>query len=99
MTGKTKEAIRKRIAETEQRICRRQESIEPDRQRLQFSGQTLNPLATCQSIDWYHTGQSRTVQVDGVQVTVRLVGRKGRRARIAVTSTTAMVISSIERPG
>jgi hypothetical protein len=39
---------------------------------------------TTQSIDWYAPGQSRTVEINGVQVTVRFVGRKGRRARIAI---------------
>lgn len=39
-----------------------------------------------QSIEWYHEGQSRTVEVVGVRITVRMVGRKGRRARIAITA-------------
>jgi hypothetical protein len=39
-----------------------------------------------QSIDWYHPGESRVVEVGGVQVTVRFVGRKGRRGRIAITA-------------
>jgi hypothetical protein len=40
--------------------------------------------ATSQSIDWYHEGQSRTIEVDGVRVTVRFIGRRGRRGRIAI---------------
>ena len=36
------------------------------------------------SIDWYAEGEARTVEVNGVQVTVRFVGRKGRRGRIAI---------------
>jgi hypothetical protein len=40
----------------------------------------------CESLDWYAEGESRTVVVDGVQVTVRYVGRKGRRSRIAVVA-------------
>jgi hypothetical protein len=43
-------------------------------------------LDACQSIDWYSEGESRTVEIDGVQMTVRFVGRKGRRGRIAVTA-------------
>ena len=39
---------------------------------------------TCQSIDWYSEGESRTVAVDGIRLVVRFVGRKGRRARIAI---------------
>jgi hypothetical protein len=40
----------------------------------------------CQSIDWYHEGEARTIDADGVQVTVRFIGRKGRRARIAISA-------------
>jgi hypothetical protein len=40
---------------------------------------------TSQSIDWYAEGEARDVDVAGVRVTVRFVGRKGRRARIAIT--------------
>jgi hypothetical protein len=40
----------------------------------------------CQCIDWYHEGEERIVEVGGVQVTVRFVGRKGRRGRIAITA-------------
>jgi hypothetical protein len=39
-----------------------------------------------QSVDWYHEGESRTVEVEGVRVTVRLIGRKGRRSRIAIVA-------------
>ena len=40
------------------------------------------PSSVC--IDWYAEGHSRTVEVDGVQITVRFIGRKGRRGRIAI---------------
>jgi hypothetical protein len=40
----------------------------------------------CRSIDWYAEGESRTIEVDGFQVTVRFVGRKGRRGRIMITA-------------
>ena len=49
-----------------------------------------------QSIDWYAEGQGRTVEVDGVRVTVRLVTRKGRRSRIAITAPAGAVFSSAE---
>jgi len=42
------------------------------------------PRTTCQSIDWFSEGQCRMVEVCGVQMLVRYVGRKGRRARIAI---------------
>lgn len=41
---------------------------------------------TSQSVDWYHEGESRTVEVDGMKVTVRFIGRKGRRGRIAIVA-------------
>lgn len=46
----------------------------------------IQPSPTSQSIDWYHEGESRTVEVNGVQVTVRLIGRKGRRSRISIVA-------------
>lgn len=41
---------------------------------------------SCRSVEWYSEGQARTVAVGGVCVTVRFVGRKGRRGRIAITA-------------
>jgi hypothetical protein len=46
----------------------------------------LSERHTSHTIDWYAPGQSRTVEINGLQVTVRFVGRKGRRARIAITA-------------
>ena len=45
----------------------------------------------CQSIDWYHEGKARSVEVGGVIITVRLVGRNGRRARIAILAPAGAV--------
>ncbi len=39
-----------------------------------------------ESINWYSQGQSTSVEVNGVQVAIRFVCRKGRRARIAITA-------------
>ena len=50
-----------------------------------------------QCIDWYAEGQARIVEVGGVQVTVRYVGRKGRRARIAITAPAGAVFCTAER--
>lgn len=36
-------------------------------------------------VHWYSTGQSRTLEIHGLLVTVRFVGRKGRRGRIAIS--------------
>lgn len=46
---------------------------------------------TSTSIDWYSEGESRVVEVDGVRVTIRFVGRKGRRARIAIVAAAGAV--------
>ncbi len=40
----------------------------------------------CQSIEWYAEGQTRIVDLDGVQIAIRFVGRSGRRGRIAITA-------------
>jgi hypothetical protein len=50
--------------------------------------------ATSQSIDWYSEGQSRTVDVAGVRIVVRFVGRKGRRGRIAIEAPAGAVFTA-----
>ena len=61
-----------------------------DPQRTNNQGATCDradvPTETSQSIDWYHEGEERVVEADGVQVVVRFVGRRGRRGRIAITA-------------
>ena len=47
------------------------------------------PTSVC--IDWYAEGETRVVEVDGVRVTIRFVGRKGRRARIAIKAPAGAV--------
>ena len=65
---------------------------EQPRIQMDESTQSLPPgnraptQGTSQSIEWFHEGETRIVSVDGVQVTVRFVGRRGRRARIAITA-------------
>ena len=53
--------------------------------------------ANSQSIDWYSEGQIREVEVGGVQITVRFVGRKGRRARIAIIAPGGAVFRAAEQ--
>ena len=50
-----------------------------------------------QHIEWYYPGQSRSLEVGGVQVTVRFVGRKGRRGRIAITAPPGAVFLNLDR--
>jgi hypothetical protein len=51
---------------------------------------------SCRSIEWYAEGQTRVIEVNGVRVTVRFVGRKGRRGRIAIIAPPGTVFSTTE---
>jgi hypothetical protein len=53
------------------------------------------PTSTC--IDWYSEGETRIVEVDGVRVVVRFVGRKGRRGRIVIEAPAGAVFSSLDQ--
>jgi len=46
------------------------------------------------SIDWYAEGETKVVEAHGVRVTIRFVGRKGRRARIAIIAPAGAVFRS-----
>lgn len=50
-----------------------------------------------QSVEWYHEGQARIVEVDGVRVEVRLIGRNGRRARIAIVAPPGAMFQAKDR--
>jgi hypothetical protein len=63
---------------------------------LAVAGPRLAMAEECQSIDWYHEGETRKVEVAGVEISVRLVGRKGRRARIAITAPAGSLFRGIE---
>jgi hypothetical protein len=58
----------------------------------------LTSPATSQSIDWYQEGQTRIVRVDGVEVRVRFIGRKGRRARILLEAPPGAMFETGELP-
>ena len=49
------------------------------------------------SVDWYHEGDERIVEADGIQITVRFVGRKGRRGRIAITAPPGATFQASDR--
>lgn len=57
---------------------------------------TRPPPGTSQSIEWYAVGQARTVEVDGILVTVRLVERRNQRARILITAPAGAVFCSAD---
>ena len=48
------------------------------------------------SIDWYAEGQSHVVEIGDVQVMVRCVGKKGRRARIAITAPAGATFFTVD---
>lgn len=50
----------------------------------------------CQSIEWYSEGDTRIVEVDGVRIAIRFVGRRGRRARIAISAPPSAIFRTAE---
>jgi hypothetical protein len=67
-------------------------------QNEESESQLLLPVGAglaSQIVNWYHPGQSRIVDIAGVQITVRFVGRKGRRGRIAITAPAAATYFSV----
>lgn len=51
------------------------------------------PMAapTSRLIDWFSEGETCVVEVSGVRVSVRFVGRKGRRGRIVIEAPAGSV--------
>jgi hypothetical protein len=69
--------------------------------RQNHRGHVINSLDQGQgplskSIDWYAVGEARDVEFGGVRMTVRFVGRKGRRARIAITGPAGAVFRGLD---
>src|ERR1043166_6922790 len=58
--------------------------------------QARSEARACQSVDWYSEGQTRIVDVDGVQITIRFVRRHGRRARIAISAPPGTVFRAVD---
>jgi hypothetical protein len=50
-----------------------------------------------QCIEWYHEGQSRVVEANGVRIEVRFIGRKVRRGRIAIVAPQGALFEAVER--
>ena len=57
---------------------------------------TTDPASVSRDIAWYHPGESRLVDIGGLQITVRLVERNGRRARIAITAPAGAVFRDVD---
>ena len=54
-------------------------------------------LSICQSIDWFSEGEAKTVEVAGLQITVRFIGQKGRRSRISIEAPAGAVFRGVDR--
>jgi hypothetical protein len=53
--------------------------------------------ATSKVIDWFHEGEAKVVEIDGVRMTVRFIGRKGRRGRIAIEAPAGAEFQTSDR--
>jgi hypothetical protein len=60
------------------------------------SNRTHMPAVASQCIDWYAEGQERIVEAGGIRISVRFVGRNGRRGRIAITAPPGAVFRSLD---
>lgn len=65
-------------------------------ENVKADGQGPAKPPTSRLIDWYSEGETRVVEVDEVRVTVRFVGRKGRRGRIVIEAPAGAVFSSCD---
>jgi hypothetical protein len=65
-----------------------------DKQEAAMTPQTTAAAST--SIDWYAIGQTRVVEIDGVRVSIRYVGRKGRRGRIVIEAPAGAVFEDLD---
>jgi hypothetical protein len=70
---------------------------QPNPEPLRKAADCGRPAASSQSIDWYADGEERVVEVGLVRVTIRLVGRNGRRARISITASNGAAFSSADK--
>jgi len=55
-----------------------------DRPMYENRSPVESPAPTTRCIDWFHEGEAKIVEVAGVKITVRFIGRRGRRGRIAI---------------
>jgi hypothetical protein len=59
-----------------------------DQQQPTIASPAVTAEGRVHSIDWYAPGQSRVFEIANVRIVIRLVDRKGRRARVAVQVNT-----------
>jgi hypothetical protein len=65
-------------------------------ENIQADHNTPAGAVTSTCIDWYSEGETRVVEVDGVRVVVRFVGRRGRRGRIVIEAPAGAVFITAE---
>ena len=65
-----------------------------ENQQGPLTGAQQSEFSKC--IDWYSEGESRIVEINGVCVVVRFVGRQSRRGRIAITAPAGATFRSVE---
>ena len=56
----------------------------------------MSASSCSRSSEWVHEGQERIMEVDGVTVRIRFIGRKGRRARIAIVAPPGAAFRTVE---
>jgi hypothetical protein len=64
-------------------------NLEDCQERAESSAETARqygPPKTASCIDWFSEGEAKVVEVVGIKITIRFIGRKGRRARIAIVA-------------
>lgn len=54
--------------------------------RQTAENQSVEYIEPVELVDWFSQGESCSLQIGGTSVEVRFIGRKGRRARIAVSA-------------
>jgi hypothetical protein len=64
--------------------------------RMDAAEHAGEPTSTC--TDWYSEGESKSVVCNGMQVTVRFVGRRGRRGRIVIEAPPGAQFASPSDP-
>jgi integrase len=77
--GERKRRAKVHEGHTPSAVCRKSENSTDE----QVLPEAAASRATRQCVDWFHEG-NEVVEVNGVRITVRFVGRRGRRARMAI---------------
>src|SRR5262245_58423011 len=63
------------------------------------AGTHVEPAPTSTSFDWYSEGNGRVVEIGSAKVSIRYIGRKGRRARISITAPAGAVFRASDVDG